>query len=235
MRTASASVRSIGDVAELLGDLRDEVVFVGGAAIPLLITDDAAGEERATYDVDIVVEATSPATYYAVADRLRGLGFSEDRHDDPPVICRWKHGPYRVDVMPVDGGFMGFHGAWFRAVCDRSWSFEVKSGVAVRLARAPELLATKVEAFRDRGKGDYVVSKDIQDFVAIVNGRAELLQELTDAPADVRKFVGETVARWLQDDDFMEAVPGQLHGDEASQHRVPMVVARLRSIGELAR
>ena len=233
-RRASASLRAIGDVAVLLQELRDEAVFVGGATIPLLITDGAAGEERATEDVDVVVEAASLVTYYALAERLRALGFSEDRRDDPPVICRWMHGPYRVDVMPVDGEFLGFRGAWFRAVCDRPWSFEAKNGLVVRVARAPELLATKAEAFADRGNGDFVVSKDIEDFVAVVNGRAELLAELRDAPSAVRRFVCGTVAKWLENDHFMEALPGQLHGDEASQQRASMVIARLRSIGRLA-
>lgn len=235
MKPETANLRAIADVAELLGELRNEVVFVGGSSIPLLITDAGAGAERPTDDVDVVVEATSPHAYYALTDKLRSLGFCEDRRDDPPVICRWMHGAYRVDVMPVDGAFMGFRGAWFRAVCDRPWSVEVRTGISVRVARAPELLATKAEAFEDRGKGDFVVSKDVEDFLAIVNGRAELLDELRDAPRAVRQYVCDTVAGWIRSDDFMEALPGQLHGDDASQQRIAMLIGRLRSIGELER
>lgn len=235
MRSDAPSLQAIADVAELLGDLRDGVVFVGGATIPLLVTDAAAGADRPTDDVDVVVEATSLVMYYALAEKLRARGFSEDLRDEPPVICRWRHGHYRVDVMPVEGTFMGFRGAWFRAVCDRPWSVEVRTGVTVRVVRAPELLATKAEAFEDRGRRDFVASKDVEDFLSVVNGRPELLDELREAPPEVRAFVSDTVAAWLRDDDFMEALPGQLAGDDVSQARVSVLQARLRSIAELPR
>jgi hypothetical protein len=235
MRLEALSVRAIAEVAQLLGELRDHVVFVGGATIPLLVTDPAAGLDRPTDDVDVVVEATSPMEYYALADKLRERGFTEDRRDDPPVICRWRSGVYRVDVMPVEGSFMGFRGAWFRAVRDRPWTVELRPGISVQVVRAPELLATKAEAFDDRGHSDFVASKDIEDFLSIVNGRAELLDEVRDAPADVRAFVCDKIAAWLRDEDFMDAIPGQLPGDDASQARITILIDRLRSIAALPR
>jgi hypothetical protein len=235
MRIEAASVQVIADVADLLGDLRGHVVFVGGATIPVLVTDPAAGVDRPTNDVDVVVEATSPMEYYALADKLRERGFKEDLRDDPPVICRWYQGPYRVDVMPVEGRFMGFRGAWFRAVRDRPWSAELRPGIHVQVARAPELLATKAEAFDDRGHLDFVASKDIEDFLSIVNGRAELLDEVRDAPPEVRAFVCDKIAGWLGDEDFTDALPGQLAGDEASQARITLLLDRLRSLATLPR
>lgn len=235
MRRNALTLQAIADVAELLGDLRDDVVFVGGATVPLLVTDPAASPDRPTDDVDVVVEATSPATYYVLANKLRAIGFSEDLRDDPPVICRWRHGHYRVDVMPVDGAFMGFRGEWFRAVCDRPWIVEVRTGISVRVIRAPELIATKAEAFADRGRRDFVASKDIEDVVSIVNGRSELLEELREAPVNVRTFVCDTIAAWLGDHDFMDALPGQLAGGDASHERLAVLLARLHSIAELAR
>lgn len=44
-------------IATALGDLRDEVVFVGGAIAGLLISDPLAASVRATRDVDAVVDA----------------------------------------------------------------------------------------------------------------------------------------------------------------------------------
>ncbi|MEO7546819.1 MAG: hypothetical protein ABIT82_00200 [Ramlibacter sp.] len=41
-------------VAEALADLREHVVFVGGATAGLLITDPAAESVRATLDVDAI-------------------------------------------------------------------------------------------------------------------------------------------------------------------------------------
>jgi hypothetical protein len=135
--------------------------------------------------------------------------------------------------MPVEGTFLGFRGEWLRAVCNRPWTVEIDRGTTIRVARAPELLATKADAFADRGRGDFVLSKDIEDFLAIVNGRAELLQELKESPDDVRGYVCGTVAAWLKDDRFHEALPGQLHGDDASQGRLPLLLSRLRELSKL--
>jgi hypothetical protein len=46
-------------VAERLGELREDVVFLSGAAMQLLITDPAAGPSRGTIDVDVVVKVAS--------------------------------------------------------------------------------------------------------------------------------------------------------------------------------
>ena len=74
--------------ARLLKDLLRELVFVGGCATGLLITDEAAAEVRPTYDVDAIVEITSYADYLGFAERLRALGFAEDPGEGAP-LCRW--------------------------------------------------------------------------------------------------------------------------------------------------
>ena len=53
----------VNRVAECLGPLRQKVVFLGGAATGLFITDEAAPEVRATKDVDIIVEILSRSDY----------------------------------------------------------------------------------------------------------------------------------------------------------------------------
>ena len=44
--------------ASCLGDLTDEVVFLGGASVSLWISDPAAPPVRATNDVDVVLAVT---------------------------------------------------------------------------------------------------------------------------------------------------------------------------------
>jgi hypothetical protein len=56
--------------AVALDDLVDEVVFVGGATIPLWITDPAAPPPRPTKDVDVIIEVATRSAYYAFEDQL---------------------------------------------------------------------------------------------------------------------------------------------------------------------
>ena len=53
----------------------DEIVFVGGVTLGLLITDEAAAPIRGTTDVDVIAEIVD---YIAFSDRLRAAHFTED-------------------------------------------------------------------------------------------------------------------------------------------------------------
>jgi len=77
IRSLAANLAMVRRVAECLGELRDQVVSLGGAATALLITDSAAPDVRATIDVDLIVEMASRGDYYRFAKALRSHGFTE--------------------------------------------------------------------------------------------------------------------------------------------------------------
>lgn len=54
-----------------LGELAEELVFVGGATTGLFITDEGAADIRTTKDVDAIVEAASYAQYSIFSERLQ--------------------------------------------------------------------------------------------------------------------------------------------------------------------
>jgi hypothetical protein len=112
-------------------------------------------------------------------------------------------------------------------------SMDVESeGERFRIVSAPYFCATKLDAFGDRGGGD-VYHHDLEDVIALVDGRAELHSELERASEGVRRYVAETVAALLASLAFVEALPGHLPADAAGQARLPLVEARLRAIGVL--
>ena len=86
---------------EQLGGLADDMVFLGGCATGLLITDPAAPPIRVTRDVDAIVQVVSLNDFYRFSEKLRALGFKEDTSDDAP-ICRWLADRVILDVMPTD-------------------------------------------------------------------------------------------------------------------------------------
>jgi hypothetical protein len=227
------NVEMLVRAAEAFGEFLDEVVFVGGAVVDLFITDPAAPRPRFTQDVDVVVEVTTHGEWVRVGERLRALGFREDRREDAPV-CRWLYEELVVDVMPVLERVLGFSNRWYRMARKHSEERELPGGVRIRVVTAALFLATKVEAFRSRGKGDFVASHDLEDIVAVVDGRPTLADEVKQAPAALRRFLGETIDSWLADPDFLAATPGHLPGDAASQARAPIVVERLAAIAASA-
>lgn len=100
-------------IADALADLRDNVVFVGGSTVGLLLTDSAAEGIRATKDVDAIVEAATLRQYYELEAHLPALGFVRDAESD--VICRWRHAATGVlfDLMPIDPAILGFSNRWY--------------------------------------------------------------------------------------------------------------------------
>ena len=226
------NIEMLIQVARGLGDLRPEVVFVVGAVVEMFVTDPAAPRPRFTDDVDVVVEITTRAEWYRLGERLRSRGFREDRREGAP-ICRWMLGNLTVDVMPEMESILGFTNRWYAMAQEESDERELPGRVLVRIIRAPLFLATKVEAFGSRGGGDYAASQDIEDVVAVIDGRRTLITETSASPPELRRFLVETAEGWLANARFLEALPGHLPGDSASQLRVPIVLGRLREIADL--
>ena len=69
MSVSSPAIEWVRIVAERLGDLREEVAFLGGATIGLLITDPAAAAVCPTKDVDVYQRDLHPSGHRPV---LRG-------------------------------------------------------------------------------------------------------------------------------------------------------------------
>ncbi|MDO9631615.1 MAG: hypothetical protein Q7I92_06945 [Humidesulfovibrio sp.] len=230
------NVDNLVTAARLLDELTDEVVFVGGAATGLLLTDPAAPDVRPTLDVDVVVEVASRTGYYRFEDRLREHGFLEAPEEE--VICRWKHRTAKIilDVMPTDESILGFTNPWYLPAMRHAQSLEVE-GVSLRVISAPFFLGTKVVAFNSpgrKGSGDFMASHDMEDLLTVLDGRPEVVDEVRQAPEDLRAFLAATCAAWLDLEDFLDGLPCLLHPDPGSQARVPVILDRMHSIASIA-
>ena len=219
-------------IAQALGDLCESLVFVGGCATGLLLTAQRAQAIRPTKDVDVVVRAVTIADYHAMERAIEARGFRHDLSDDAP-ICRWVLDGALLDLMPSEPGILGFHNRWYPAVVQTASQVELPNGRVIRLIAAPLFLATKFEAFHGRGRSDYLASHDLEDLVSVIDGRSELIDEIGAADAELRRYLAEAMNRLLSERDFLDALPGQLPGDAASQARLPELIRRMRSIAQL--
>ena len=216
------NLQLLEDAARALEPLLGEVVFVGGCVTGLLITDPAPAGVRPTTDVDVIAEVYSYAQYDGLSARLRELGLSEDNREGAPT-CRWRHGDLTIYVMPVDAQVLGFANRWYLPAMESAETFEL-SALILRLISPVYFVAAKLEAFYGRGGGDHLASHDLEDAMAVVDGREELVAEVRSAPQDVRDYIREEFRRLLSSEDFLNAMPGFLADDEA---RVPVLRGRL--------
>ncbi len=227
------NLRMVAHVARSLGDLVHKVVFLGGAVTELLITDPAAPAVRATRDVDIIVEIGSKTEYYQLADTLRDHRFHEDAAGDGP-ICRWKIDDVTVDVMPTSEEVLGFANRWYPLAIESASAVKIEGDLVIRVVTAPLFLATKAEAFLNRGMGDYLGSPDLEDIIAVIDGRREIVEEVGDTFPEVKTFIAGTFNEWLNERSFLDYLPGHLPADPASRNRISKVLDRMKSISALA-
>lgn len=218
-------------VAQKLGPVRERVVFVGGMIRGLLTTDPAAAPMRPTDDVDLIVpDVDSLAAYHTLGAELRKLGFQEDASEGAP-LCRWTVEGVTTDIMPINPAVLGFTNVWYKSAQHHVVTTSADDGSLSHLD-APHFCATKLEAFASRAEGDYY-HHDIEDFIGLVDERPELVDEIAASPSEVRDFIASSTHELLATSEFLDALPGHLAGDDASQQRLPGLLGKLRRIAAL--
>ena len=220
-------------VAAALDVLCDELVFVGGCAAGLLLTDPAATQARLTNDVDLVAEVTALRGYHVMEAEFARRGFVRDMSPAAP-ICRWRCRDIEVDLMPTDVRILGFANRWYPQAVAAARQMSLPSGTAIRLIAAPHFLATKFEAFADRGNADVLGSHDLEDIINVIDGRAELLDEIAIETPALRAYLGQRCADLLATPHFSNYLPGLLAQDETLAQRVTAATSRLQTIAAFA-
>jgi predicted nucleotidyltransferase len=204
---ADANLELLSGMALAMGPLCEQVVFVGGCATGLLITQPMVANTRATEDVDAIVEVASLVAYHALAAQLMERGFKQTMANNTPPF-RWFWQSMQLDLVPLDEKVLGFANRWYRPGFETARLAALPSGLRVRHLSSPYFVATKLEAFNDRGNNDVYFSHDLEDIVTVVDGRAELLAEVVAAPADVRSFIATQFQGIVRHPDFFNALPG---------------------------
>lgn len=227
--TPDPNLAMLERIAEALGPLRRSMVFLGGCATGLLITDPAAAPIRATRDVDVIVETPDRSAYFALEKEMTERGFRHDQSAGAP-ICRWTFGETLLDVMPTDSSVLGFANRWYPEAMRTQRAVRLPSGVEIAVVSPPAFLATKLEAFLGRGRGDYASSHDLEDLVSVVDGRGGIVEEVSASSDDLRSFLSIELGRFVTDERFLSALPDHLPSDSGSQARVPILLQRLRAI-----
>ena len=206
-------------VAKSLGDLCDQVVFLGGATVDLYTTSPAAPSPRPTLDVDCIVEVTSVMQLHELEEKLRSRGFENDQSKGAP-ICRWICQEIKVDVMPTRAEVLGFTNEWYEEGFRHSQRLSLDDEVEVKILELPHFLATKVAALYNRGMTDLRTSADFEDMVYILRNRVSVVGEIRAADKLVRGYLIDAFTKLLSIDIVDEAIYSVLdYGEPAGTQR----------------
>lgn len=228
---AHPSVQRLKRVAEALGELTGDIVFIGGAVSPLLQLDPPFDQARVTKDVDGVAVTSSYSAATVLAEKLIERGFSQ--LIGASHVHRWQSPDNdMLDLVPA-GKHLGATGQeWDEYAVESAWKADLGNGIVVQYASAPAFLALKFAAFRDRGSHDPFTSRDLEDIASLVASRPNIVDEVEGSPADVQAFIGEQIASFLTMDRHQDALFGCFSHIQDPAYTVGEVLARF---GKMAR
>jgi len=207
MNQRSLQIDMLSQVATALGDLLDEVVFVGGCVTGLLVNDPFTLEQvRFTDDVDLIVDVITHADWTHLQSQLRKRGFKDDMMDK--VICRMRYGGLKVDIMPIEEHILGFSNQWYRDAINSPMRYKLSEQLSVHIISPVYFVATKIEAYLGRGHNDILASHDVEDVVTVFDGRPEIVDEIRNSDSHVSQYIAKQLAELLEDHNFEYVVQG---------------------------
>ena len=201
----NSHIRNIQTIATGLGDLLDQVVFIGGAVAELYVFAPGASEIRITLDVDCVIEIRSRKAYYELEVILRSKGFSHDTSKDAP-ICRWIYEGVLVDVMPTKEEILGFTNSWYEIGISNKIPYILPDGVEIAIFPPEVYLASKIEAFNNRGSQDFRQSHDFEDIIYLLDNKPDIQTDIVNSDDQVREFIKKEFSDLLLRSDLLEGV-----------------------------
>ncbi|NMR26524.1 hypothetical protein HH219_13440 [Pseudoalteromonas sp. NEC-BIFX-2020_015] len=208
MNTINLQKEMLIKVATALGeDLIRSMVFVGGCTTGLLVTDEFTKEQiRYTDDVDLIVDIMGYAAWTDLQEHLKTKGFSIDMGEE--VMCRMILDNLKVDFMPVDENALGFTNIWYKGAVATAEDYVLNDTLTIKLITPEYFVATKLEAYLGRGKGDALSSHDIEDLLNIFDGRSSIVNDISSASDDLKNYVSEQLKSLMEDENFEYAVQG---------------------------
>jgi len=194
-------------IALALGELNEQVVYVGGAVVSLYVDDPSADDVRPTKDLDLTMKIASLSELENIRQSLAAKGFVQSVMDS--VVCRFRYDDVLVDVMATVPIGWAPGNRWFEGGLDEAISKELEE-ISIRILPLPYFLATKFDAFFDRGVNDLWASHDYEDIVYLFNHVTDISEQILNSDEVVKRYLGECADQILTNRSFKEAIMGNL-------------------------
>lgn len=231
-KRATSNLKMLEFVARKLGELNDEVVYLGGCTTTLFINDPLSLDVRPTLDVDCIIDVISLGQYYKFENKLEKRGFHRSMNDD--VTCRWHFDDIILDVMPTDEKILGWGNHWYKEAIKYAIVHQIASDLTIKSVTAPYFLATKIEAFKSRGNNDFLGSHDLEDIITVIAGCVEIADEVSTAGDNLKSYLKLIFGDLLKNDQFVQSLPGHVSDGPVTSQRVQTVIERIRKISNVA-
>lgn len=218
----------VAEVAQGLKELKNKMVFVGGAIISLYSDDIGSDEIRPTEDVDLTIKLLNYSEWTRLEVRLNELGFYPD--PEGHALCSHKYKEIPVDIMSTEDTSLGPSNKWYKLGLGYLKTIKVKD-IVINILPAPFFIATKFEAYHDRGKSDYLCH-DFEDIIYVLDNRSTIVKEISDSPEEVKKYLIAEFSKILNNPSCDEILSVHLHPSDVKD-RLPLLKEKVTQIVNL--
>ena len=143
--------------------------------------------------------------YNKFEEELRKLGFKNDLDENAP-ICRYVFDGIKVDFIPTKEKILGFQNEWYPDGYKNAVRYEFPDGMKIKIFSSVYFLASKLDAFWDRGRTDIRLSTDLEDIIFLLDSRKEIVEEVRNSESSVKNYIREKFKYLINHSDITEGI-----------------------------
>jgi len=194
--------------------------------VSLYINDPADNDIRPTKEIDLTFRIMTLTELETLRLKLIAKGFTQSVEDD--VICRFRYEDLKVDVMPTREVGWAPSNRWFEDGFDKAIDYDLGE-LSIRILPLPYFLATKIEAFYNRGMDDLYLSHDFEDIVYLLNYTSTFPDQILSGDPEVMKYLFDHFKEMTYNPEIMNAMPGHLYFEE-TEERIKITLERINQL-----
>ena len=225
----------VAQAARSIEPLLNRVVFTGRQVAQLLETSALPTGARASFAADTVVRVLSTATLDRVATEVQRMGLT--RGPRTAKGDRWiVNDDVILEFTYIAGDEDDPAAIWLEYASLLTMAVDVGTRdktLVARITGAPALLALDWATVSARNESP-LDSGELEDIIALVAGRAEVVREIAASPADLRSFVAAETRRFLAYPGAEHVIRNAIQGAAMVPALVARAADRLRTIALLA-
>jgi hypothetical protein len=129
--------------------------------------------------------------------------------------------------MATEDGPLGPANPWYKIGFENLWTAKAKDQ-EIKILSAPCYLATKFEAFNDRGS-DYRTSHDMEDIIYVLDNRIGIVEEIVKDDLRIANFIKAQLQKIISKGMMKEVLIAHIH-PLMIEERLPIVEDKITQI-----
>lgn len=112
--------------------------------------------------------------------------------------------------MPTHEDVLGFSNSWYIKGIESKISYNLPDGTEIAIFPPEIYLASKLEAFKQRGGKDLRQSHDFEDIIYILENNADILTHFNNSDTQVKEYLEKEFHSLLLRKDISEGIESAL-------------------------